>query len=228
MSNIITALWVFVVGNLVLGVFLNQSLSGEVDEFFYFTESSAIPLVLLSAATWIHLVTLYLVSLVMKNVPAERLFFPRLWDNAAELEALKYQWEKISAALVLALPNILFIYFWIRFFRQSAWVKQSVTDSELVEKLSVCSCFGKFDGFALAPPGVKVGLWDIAHPCIFYRGWDIHRYGASLNESVSYLPFWQPLLIMALPTILIFLWTVSLAKSMKGRGTARYIAVHPV
>jgi len=172
LDQLIGWFWIFVVGQLIAGfLFYQHDHDNEANKLFLKHRSSAPFLLLqLGMVMYIALLSLYFVYLVDENGCTETI--PNFVDGKDLSPSLVMFFELITMVLVNVLPWIGFIWMWYAFFKsnQSVWEKDS-------KKI--------------------VGVFDVvSSPTSFIGRWDDYRYGRFADEGVSFVPYWQPVLIM--------------------------------
>ena len=199
MNALISGLWTFLVSAQIYGFLAYQN--GLTDNFVgkLIPDPATIPLLILSFGTFIQLLILYLIGVWLGHVGRDVHLFPKLWVTEFDALSLQRYWEHVSAVLLLWLPLIGFGWFWMVFSDQQAWMTGS-------------------------DPLSPVGLWyDQISPLSFFGGWDNYRYGDFAaaergekgKDGVSFVPYWQPILMILLSLACLF-WVVV--------NTARFLA----
>lgn len=118
---------------------------------------------------------------------------PSLWIEKFENEKFLRQWKVTVLFITVAFPLLAQIHFWRRFNEWSAWTHHENSE------------------------GVIVSLYQYV-PINYLLKWDSFRYGNYTKmaidgwEGVSFVPFWQPV-IMATLTLVCFLLSVKVVIS---------------
>ncbi|MEO9824862.1 MAG: hypothetical protein ABJF50_10660 [Paracoccaceae bacterium] len=148
---------------------------------FLFSNRPSVPLLVLSFGPAIQVGVLWMVGLHLKESDPREKLFPRVAVTEFDSQATAFFWERTSAAFVLGLPMISFTWAWHRF----------LTKGEVWE----------------AANGMHTHRFELVSPSLFLGSWDTYRYGnIATGEGASFVPFWQPALIMGLGTaIAVFL-----------------------
>ncbi len=164
---------------------------------FLFGDRPSVPLIVLSFGPAIQVVVLLMVLRFLRVTAPKDRFFPRLILKKFDADDLTYSWEKTSAWVILGVPLMGFGYFWLRFFshRLGAW------DSSTLEKV---------DLLKLVP------VW------LVNGGWDMYRYGSlQAHEGSSFLPFWQPVVIMGGGSLAVIVLTALILRRIRSRADIR-------
>lgn len=176
---------------MIAAVMLHAHRFGPHSFFSPHGETKVVPLLVLSLMPWPFLVAYLLILTFMREIKGTKQIFPRLWMQEFETPRLSIAWEKISAAITLLLPFAGLVYFWLRFQRGEAWVRDSMR---------------------------PVSPWHYVSP-EYFLDWNAHRYGLrAANEAVSFVPFWLPLFMLigtGLTVILAVLIVVQLPSRIK-------------
>ena len=194
MEGRITVLSLFLIGNLVAAFMYFQ---WNIDKgAFLFVNRPSVPLVVLSFGPWIQAIILWMVIAFLRDVSAKDQLFVRLWLPILQSSRMAYAWEKFSACVVLGLPILGLAWAWHRFFTKGAvWHRATET---LVERIH----------------GVS--------PLLFFGRWDEFRYGnPTTMEAASFVPLWQPLLIMGCGCVLVLVLTFAIVSSILKRAPIR-------
>jgi len=201
MHLLISTLVTFVLTQMLFGLF-HQQFRLESDTFgLFFPDRHTVALIVLSVAPWIHLTALVLCAAYMRHVPAARGAFVKFWATDFDSVFLAIFWERVSAVVILALPLAGFAYFWVQFHEWgSAWVNTE------------------------AQP--RIGLWEIV-PIETLLEADAHNYGnPDAEKASSFVPFWQPILLMAAPCVLCLWLTLLIMLRLPRRFVLRRDAAH--
>lgn len=172
MNKIIGIVWSFVVYQLLAGFLFYQHGYDHKAFSLYFKNEPLVPILLLTVGMGIYIFLLLLVLLHIKICSESANRIPVIFAEKLQPEFRNF-WEKISTVAILLIPWIGFIWMWIEFHDDSqlAWLKEK--------------------------PQQFVRLYDIVSPVTsFFESWDDYRYGWDPERSVSYVPFWQPVIIM--------------------------------
>lgn len=190
----ITVLTFFLITNLIGAFFFFQ---WEMDwGAALFGDRSSVPMIVLSFGPVVQLAVLWMVWRYLCEVPAKDRLFPRLIVGDLETERLNHSWEKGSALTVLGLPIIAFTWAWERF----------LNEGTVFDKAT----------------GIEVGRFDFVSPRLMLGGWDIYRYGDVLSgEASSFVPFWQPLLIMGGGTLAVMVLSARILLQLRERAHVR-------
>lgn len=168
-----------------------------------YNDRPSIPLIILSFGPWLQLIILLMVAVYLRDIDPKQQFFPKIGKSNFETEVLAYRWEKLSATAILVLPLIAFMWAWGRFLYKGE-IFQSSSNLNLIER-------GRFD---------RVSLWSI------WGGWDNYRYGDPVTaEGASFIPFWQPILIMGLGSALVTIATIIVIFRLIKRSRTRWRAI---
>jgi hypothetical protein len=153
-------------------------------------------LIILSFGPAIHLILLWLILRYLSAVPPADRLFPRLIVGSLETERLNHSWEKGSVLATLGLPIIAFVWAWDRFLSRGT----------VFEKAT----------------GIEIGRFDIVSPKLFWGGWDVYRYGNVVSgDASSFIPFWQPLLIMGGGTLAVLIVSARVLMRLRERAPIR-------
>lgn len=208
MQIVISLLSGFFIVQMTFGLFFAQLGLDEGAFRVFFDEAGTVPLILLSFGQWIHIAALALVVAFLENIPPSQILFPRfagsgIDSGGMEAPRLDLIWEWISVALVLILPMIGILYWWLEFLNLSrgAWIKSS---------------------------NQVVGIFERVPGCHFIDNWDVCRYGTlppRTGTGDSFVPFWQPVIIMGGGSLVIILITIFLLLKVWKRAPVRRLEV---
>tara|TARA_R110000737_G_scaffold80576_1_gene112782 strand:+ start:224 stop:832 length:609 start_codon:yes stop_codon:yes gene_type:complete len=190
----ITVLSLFLISNLAIGFMYFQ---WEIDQAaVLFVNRPAVPLLILSFGPIIQIAVLWMVRDFLNEIrPVDRLF-PQLAIPVLDTKKLAYKWERMSAWIVLGLPIIGFSWAWHRFLTNgSVWETKT---------------------------GTSVDRFYYVSPNTFFGDWDTHRYGDQLtDQAASFVPFWQPLIIMGFSSVAVVIVTLGTVLKVKKRSEVR-------
>ena len=204
MQTVISVLSGFFVIQMVFGLLFAQMKLESGAFRLFFDEAGTVPMILLSVGQWVQAAALVLVLAFLSHTEPRRFLFPRYVGSGIEADdmeapGLSLIWESISVALVLFLPLIGIVYWWTAFLDpdRGAWVKAT---SEVV------------------------GLFERVPRCHFFGNWDVCRYGslpAGEGNGDSFVPFWQPVLVMGGGTIIVTVLTLWILRVVSYRAPIR-------
>lgn len=183
MNKLITIVWTFLVYQLLAGFMFYQHGYEHTAFSLYFKYKSAVPLLLINIGMVVFICLLLLYSLYIKKISASKKRLPVLFFDAVENE-FKNIFETMSLVAIVLIPWIGFSWMWVEFHdkRQEVWRNES--------------------------PINEVGIYDIVSPITSFIGnWDDFQYG-SIPEGISYVPFWQPIILMIPLTVIALFLTV--------------------
>ena len=83
---------------MVAGVLYGQNGLDAQTFGMFFPSKSAVPLILLTAGPWVHLLILWFTSVYLRHTPAQIALFPRVWVQEFGNENMAIFWEKVSAS----------------------------------------------------------------------------------------------------------------------------------
>ena len=167
-----------------------------------FNDRGSVPLLVLTFGPFIQIAVLCFVLRFFDETPAARQLFPRLpffEDGNGRNELL---WERLSAAAIIGLPLLGFGWSWVRFLhpRHLVWEAGS---------------------------NIEVSRFHLVSPTLFYQRWNDHRFGETLGVGgASFVPFWQPVLLMGLPSLVVLVLTVRILAILRHRLPVRRRTVH--
>lgn len=204
MQTVISVLSGFFIVQMIFGLLFAQMQLESGAFRLFFDEAGTVPMTLLSIGQWIQAAALVLVVAFLSHTEPRRLLFPRFVGsgiNADDMEApgLGLIWEWISVALVLFLPLIGIAYWWVAFLDtdRGAWVKAT---------------------------NEVVATFDRVPGCHFFGSWDVCRYGylpPGQDKGDSFVPFWQPVLVMGGGTIIVCILTLWVLRIVFRRAPLR-------
>ena len=196
MEKRISVLAAFLFAGLIAG-FATYQLGLETGKKL-FPSPDAIPSNILSIGPLIQIVILVLIYRYLKATSGTQRLFPRLYSGTHDNSKLAYDWEKISAICVLGFPIIGFTYFWVRF----------LTDDEI--------------GAWIGRSAVEVGLFQWVEGCHFFDKWNACKIGSIATlDGDSFVPFWQPVLIMGGGCLVVLVLTMLIARAVLKRAPLR-------
>lgn len=174
----------------------NQTL---IDVFHFDNTRESAPIFMLTFGSLVTLTSFVLLRRLMERQKTNGLarLMP-IWINIDPGTRTGRRWRAFCGLLTIGLPLVAQVYFWLQFHDWQAW------KNEL--------------------PHSTVELWKPVKPGYVFD-WDAHRYGSygdRLRKSdgfggVSYLPFWQPLLMAGLSLLVLraFLRIVGLLRQRR-------------
>lgn len=208
MQTVISVLSGFFIVQMFFGVFFAQMNLPSAAFSVFFDEAGTVPMILLSVGQWIQVAALVLVLFFLSHTDPRRFLFPRfvggsISDDDMEAPDLSLIWERISIVLILFLPIIGIVYWWIAFLdpRRGAWIKAT---------------------------NEVVGLFDRVSGCHFFDKWNACRYGylpALQGNGDSFVPFWQPVLIMGGGTVAVIVLSLWILRDVSRRAPIRQAEV---
>lgn len=160
----------------------------------FLTSRNGAPIVVLSFGPLIYLTGTAFLWWHMADAGLARGRFPPFLISEFENLDARLRWERISFLLTVCLPILILVYFWIAFHRGDAWPS--------------------------AEDGAAVGLYQIGltSPFAFFGHWNDWHFGQwnerAIDDGVSFVPLWQPVLIM---------WPQSLVVLLAAGLTARRV-----
>ncbi len=144
---------------------------------------SSVPIFGLSLGTFTTIFSYFLMLKIIDingdKIGVERM--PSLWVENIE-EQFRRKWNYMILVITLLFPMLAQVNFWFRFHKWQAWINDDVLS---LNQLSL------YEPVSLA----------------FLLDWDGHRYGdfskVALDgwHGVSFVPFWQPLIMIALSLV---------------------------
>lgn len=157
-------------------------------DMFHFDDTwESAPVFALTFGTLISIGTFSLMLVLIKKSKAKEGLsrVPPLWIDIDVKSGLGRAWRRIVLVLVFIFPLAAQLHFWLRLFEWQVWKDT-----------------------AAAP---TVSLWSYVSPS-YFLDWDAHRYGdhskRMLEEGfggVSFLPFWQPLIMAGMTLFLLII-----------------------
>lgn len=194
MESKITLLGIFLTGNIVAGFMYYQwNLDNAA---VLFPNGPSVPIIILSFAPPIFLLNLALIYGFLKQVDPRKRLCSRLVVPGSDDNTHALSWERLSAGFFIGLPNVGLIWSWHRFLTKGdVWNTATGEIAWRFEKTS---------------------------PLSFFGDWDAFRYGDfSSGLGASFVPFWQPVLVMGLGSFLCFALTIVLIFKICGRYSTR-------
>ena len=179
MTKLLSALWAFLTFQLLAG-FLFYQHDYENDAFtLFFKHKSSAPLLLLQVGMVIFIVSLGLYYLHVMKMSDTDTKYPILFTDNVQSELKKF-WEVLTFVAIVFVPWIGFIWMWVAFHDTA----QSVWQNHVPENTA--------------------NIYDrVSSPFSFYCEWNNYKYGRA-PDGDSFVPFWQPILIMWPLTIVAF------------------------
>ena len=150
--------------------------------------SAEVPIFALSLGTLLAVFSSALMlGLIKRNSPLSRIDrIPPLWVDPTESQRFRTAWKCTIISITVVFPLGAQVHFWRRFHKWKAWVNDGTNP---VSEISLYE-----------PVSFK-----------FILDWDAHRYG-DLGRiaqegwaGVSYLPLWQPILMVILSVVFLIL-----------------------
>ena len=184
MNPVLGGLWTFIMFQLVAGFLYYQHDYDRGAFTLFFRHKSSAPFLLLQIGMVIYIILLFLYFKHLVDLKGTENSYPILFVEKVPVE-LKRFWEINSLIAVNVIPWFGFIWMWYAFFRsdQSVWNGSSKN---------------------------VVGIFDIvSSPASFLGGWNNYRYGRFPDEGDSFVPYWQPVLIMWPLTLAAVVFTVA-------------------
>lgn len=170
----------------------------RVDSFgVLFNDRPSVPVLVLSFAPFIQIGVLAFALVFMSDTSPAVQLFPRLFGYDMGTSRTNLLWERLTALVVLGLPVLALSFFWARFFspRHRVWH----TDT-----------------------GIEIGRFDYVSPMLFFGNWNRHRFGGAIGEGgASFVPFWQPVLIMGMGSLVVVAMTALVAVRLLRRDVIR-------
>jgi len=205
METLIRSLTFFICGYMIVAIPYAQSDQNLWGLAAIMNEPAAVPLILLSVMPWLQAFNLLLCLVYLRVVPAsERLFLPYFNSDNGN-PSLDFPLEAMTAGLTLGLPVAGFAYWWIAFHQRVAW---------------------------RGADGAAVSLYDWSVP-VTNLLWHANAFkyglrpGDATHAGVSFVPFWQPVLVMGGGTVLAVGLTIISAREVLRRWPIRRRMVRP-
>ena len=208
MQVIISGLSGLVIIQMLFGVLYAQMQLDRSAFSLLFTAPDTVSATLLSFGTWIQVAALGFTILFLRHTSPQLFLFPRfliggLNEGPLETGPLTLIWERFSAMIVLGLPIVGAVYWWIVFLEddKAAWIKAT---------------------------NEVVGRFEYVPGCHFFDKGDMCRFGSippSLEKGDSFVPLWQPLLIMGGGTFVMLALTIRVLALVRQRAPIRRAAV---
>ena len=179
MNVIINLLWLFIVQQTIAGFFVYQwGFEHSAFTLLFEHRRYAIPLLIISFGVPLYIILVWLYKLYSEPQESGLREFPLLGVTKVENRFLPF-FRKLSYFCFIVFPWVGFIWMWVAFHdsRQDVWLQGDL--SVMVHKYSIEGPITDFIG-----------------------NWDKFRYGRDGSGDSSYVPFWQPIVIMWLSTIM--------------------------
>ena len=129
----------------------------------------------------------FMLSLIKRNISGQWMErVPHLWVDIDIKSRLGRAWRHFIVAVTLLFPLAAQLHFWLRFYEWQVWENN--------------------------PQSKLHGIWSYVSPK-YFLDWDAYRYGDHSKRlieegfgGVSFLPFWQPAIMVILTTIALILF----------------------
>jgi len=171
MNFLINLVWLFIIQQTIAGFFVYQHGFENSAFTLLFSEKFSVPLLVISFGIPLYIVLVWMCSAYSAKQAGDTHEFPTLGITNIEPRFKKY-FQRLSFLAFIVLPWIGFIWMWVEFHdvKQQAWLK--------------------------ADPSLVVGEYEIKNSVLSFIGnWDQYRYGRN-GEGHSFVPFWQPVILM--------------------------------
>lgn len=187
MNKLWNTLATFYVLYILGSLFMDRTNNRDVIESFNPSENwSSIPIFYLSFGSLLSIAVLYICYQITahENKQGWENRMPGLWLDDSQMHGLLKKWKVVLFSLILIFPIVLQVHFWRRFHDWQAW--SNVKTPEVVS------------------------LYELVSPA-YLLSWDSYRYGdfSNMNEEgwhgVSYVPFWQPVIMLTLSLITLYM-----------------------
>lgn len=171
----------------ILNIWLLDRTNQKLIKVFHFDDTwESAPIFMLSFGSLVTLASFVsLIGLAKRSDGATWAYrMPPLWVDIDPAVPLGKFWRTVCAVLALGLPFAAHVHFWRRFDEWQAWKNEGAYGA--------------------------VSLWERV-PLSMIFDWDAHRYGDLSKRllsddgfgGVSYLPFWQPVLMIVLTALVV-------------------------
>lgn len=187
MNFLINLIWLFVIQQSIAGFFVYQHGFDSSAFTLLFPDRFSVPVLVICFAIPLYILLVLLCKIYSKPQNGGIQEFPTLGIRNIE-SRFKGLFQKVSFLAFIVLPWFGFVWMWVEFHdvKQQAWLKSNVS--------------------------ILVGEYEIKNSVLSFIGkWDDYRYGRN-GEGVSFVPFWQPVIIMWPLTIVAFVLAVSYTK----------------